>query len=648
MKTIKKIILLTVACCINITFSQSRVTKKISRNYDNLAYIKTTEILLKVANKGYESVDLYQKLGNSYYFNNNMEEATKWYGKLMAMNEYIDAEYYFRYAQTLKSLEQYKEADKWMQKFYENKPTDSRAKAFKSSKNYLSKIDAVSEKRIEIKNLAINSPLSDFGSVQYKDKLIVASSRGGGKLYKWNRQPFLDLYVVEKDNDAYSKIAAFSEAINTKYHESTATFNLKDSIMYFTRNNYDGKRLGKDATYTNRLQIFRARLQQDNSWAHIEPIGFNSADYSVAHPAINASGTRLYFASDMPGTTGSSDLYVAEVNKGGLLGYPVNLGTIINTEGQETYPFINTKGDLYFASNGFPSLGGLDIYVIRNFEKQYLKGQTRDFKIENLGKPINSAQDDFAYFENLKTKEGFFTSNRKGGKGDDDIYTFTILDKKNIQGVVKDENTGLIIPGATVVLYDAMGKEMDRVIADETAKFSFEVDRKTKEYLVRVYKGTYATDEKRLKINAIDRKTPIELELRRDKQDLTLGDDLAKLLDIPMIYFDLNKANIRKDAAVELQKIIAVMGAHPNMTIEVRSYTDSRATKAYNKTLSAERNKATINYLTEVGKIETSRVSGMGYGESQLVNACADGVKCSESKHQANRRSEFIIKRLSN
>lgn len=641
MKTIKFIFIIVLSLTFSFGYSQKRKVRQATKEYDNYAYLRTSEILLDVANNGYRSVDLLQKLGNSFYFNNKMEDAAKWYGELMAMNEPVDAEYYFRYAQALKSVENYTESDKWMKKFHEANKSDLRGRAFASRVDYLSKIEAAS-RDFEVKNLDINSDKSDFGTIQYKNQIIFASTRGGGKKYQWNEQPFLDLFsAVKQEDGSYNNVKEFGGDINTKYHESTVSFTPDDKAMYFTRNNYFEGKYKKGEDGVNRLKIYKATKGDYDKWENIESIPFNSDNYSVAHPSVNIKGTKLYFASDMPGTLGSSDIFVVDINDDGTLGEPVNLGASVNTEGHETFPFINEVGDLYFSSNGFAGLGGLDVFVIRDFENRLEKGQP--LTLENVGKPINSSKDDFAYYENLTTEEGFFTSNRDGGKGDDDIYTFKFPEcVQVVEGIVKDKDTQEIIPGATVTLFDGEGKQIDKVVVGDDAAFSFDVEC-DKEYLIRVEKETYSSDEKRFTTPNKKQELKLEINLEQDEQEIKPGDDLAKTLDIPIIYFDFDKSNIRPDAEVELQKVIAVLNKYPSMKIDVRSHTDSRATTQYNDALSKRRNKSTIDYIVKKGNISKDRLTGQGYGESQLVNKCSDGVDCTETEHQLNRRSEFII-----
>ena len=646
MKNIKNIITVLFAFILGLIHAQDINIDKISKNYDYLAYVTTSEILLKVAEKGYESPELFQKLGNSFYFNNKMEDAVKWYEKLMNLDpqEPIDAEYYFRYAQALKGIEEYKKSDEWMKKFKEESPLDSRSVAFNENKDYLSDIERQSHKNVSIKNLVINTELSDFGTTPYNNQIIFASSRGkDNMIYKWNNQPYLDLYIATLESDGdYGQVEKFDDNINTKFHESSVSFSPNKKFIYFTRNNYFKKKYRKDDKDFNRLKLFRAELEENGLWGNINSVHFNNDSYSVAHPSINADGSKLYFASDMPGNVGMSDIYMVDINEDGTLGDPENIGLNINTEAVESFPFINTKGDLYFSSTGYPGLGGLDIFVIRNFEK-LMDENPKTYNIENLGKPYNSFSDDFGYYENLKNNTGFFSSNREGGKGDDDIYTFKVEDcKQELAGIVKDLKTQELLDSTTLILLDATGNELEKKALGIDASFKFDVDC-NKVFLIRAEKEGYSTDETRIEAINTDENLDLELFLNKDKQAVKYGDDLAKTLDIPIIYFDLDKSNIRPDAALELQKIIQVMEDHPEMNIEVRSHTDSRANDSYNEALSERRNKATIKYLVNVGHIDARRLKGKGYGEKMLVNRCSNGVKCSEKEHQENRRSEFII-----
>ena len=627
-------------------YAQNGKIKSVEDDYKDFAYVKTSEVLLEVANKGYKSAELFQKLANSYYFNNDMENAVKWYGELMAMNEVIDPEYYFRYALALKGLKNYKESDKWMNKFNELKPDDLRGKAFLSKVDYKSTIEELSRDDIEIQNLDINTELSDFGTTEYENGIVFASARNGGRKYRWNEEPYLDLFSVEKTQNGYGEVKEIDGKVNTKYHESSAVFSPNGKYMFFTRNNFFRMKYKEDEAGINRLQLYRATLSEDGTWDEIHKIHFNSEDYSVAHPALNLTGSRLYFASDMPGTFGQSDIFVVDVNDDGTLGEPENLGSSINTEGQESFPFINTSGDLYFSSNGYPGLGGFDVFKSEELDQTVQGGSNRNFPIENVGKPVNSAFDDFGYYENLVTKRVYFSSNREGGKGSDDIYTFEIPEcEQLVAGTVQDKKTDELIPNATVILFDGEGNEIERKTVGADAAFEFDLDCE-KEYLIRGEKETYASDEKRFTTPKRNQELQLQLLLEIDEQQIEPCDDLAKVLDIPIIYFDFDKFNIRYDAEVELQKVLAVLNKYPTMKIDIRSHTDCRATMAYNERLSENRAQSTRQYLIDNG-IAADRLTAKGYGESQLVNDCGceptNESSCSEAEHQLNRRSEFII-----
>lgn len=633
------------------SYAQEATINKATYDYNNFSYVKTTDILLNVANKGYKSVDLFQKLGNSFYFNNKMEEASKWYGELMKLDEVnlenkINPEYYYRYAQSLKSLENYTESDIWMRKFSESIQNDLRASIFKSSANYLKTIDLQSED-IEIINLPFNSAQSDFGTTIFDNQFIFASSRGTGKNHVWNNKPFLELYAITKANDGtFENLKNFNHAINTKYHESSVAFMPDGNSMYFTRNNFFKSKLKRDKDGVNRLQLYAAKKGADNTWEAIKPVHFNDKSYSVAHPTINSKGDKLIFASDMPGTFGQSDLYIVDINEDGTLGTPINLGTSINTEAQETFPFINEKGDLYFSSNGYSGLGGLDIYRIHDFENKLKNNQTNI--VENVGKPINSPNDDFAYYENLITKEGYFSSNREGGKGDDDIYWFKVPEcSQKLAGKVFDKNSNLLLEGAKVMLLNNEGIIVAEQIVGDDAIYNFTAVNCDSQYLVRASKELYETSERRiLSTSKSKEQLHFDMPLVQEEVIIAEGTNLRDAFNLEPIYFDLDKSNIRPDAEIELQKIVAVLNKYPTMTIDVRSHTDSRATKSYNNALSNRRNKSTINYLVKVGGIDANRLTGKGYGESELINKCVDGVPCTKEEHQLNRRSDFIIVKM--
>ncbi|KAB1154927.1 OmpA family protein, partial [Flavobacterium luteum] len=339
---------------------------------------------------------------------------------------------------------------------------------------------------------------------------------------------------------------------------------------------------------------------------------------------------------------GQSDIWKVAINEDGSFGTPENLGVTINTEGKESFPIITNENELYFATDGHPGLGGLDIFMSRMNADGSFKAPI------NIGAPANSPQDDFAYLIDTKTRKGFLTSNRDGGKGYDDIYKFLetrkLVCEQVLSGIVTDLETGEILANTKVTLFDDKFNTIKEVFSDDKGFYTFEVEC-GKSYYIRAEKELYETKELKVTIPTSNGKTDFPIQLEKKVKPVTVGDDLAKAFGIKIIYFDLDKWNIRPDAALELEKILDVMKQYPTMKIDVRSHTDSRQTHKYNEKLSDRRAKSTMAWLVTNG-VDASRLIGKGYGETLLVNKCADGVKCSEEEHQANRRSEFIITEL--
>lgn len=622
--------------------AQTGIEKKADKDYAQYAYIDAIATYERVAEKGYKDEKMFQKLGNAYYFNGELIKAAKWYDALFAMNTEQEPEYYYRYAQTLKATGDYAKADKTLEAFNKKISTDKRGILFENNKNYLEQIKANSG-RFEIADAGINSTQTDYGSAYYDNKIVFASARDTGGVvrntFKWTNKTFTNLYSAElKSDGTVGKPERFEKKINSKFNESTPVFTKDGKTMYFTRNNFlDGKR-GRDEQKNTLLKLYKADFT-NGKWTNVTELPFNSNQYSTAHPALSKDEKKLYFASDMPGTLGQSDLYSVTINSDGSFGKPENLGSAINTEGRETFPFISADNELYFASDGRPGLGGLDVFVSK------ISNDVTFSAIQNLGAPINSKQDDFAFIIDNEKRNGFFSSNREGGNGNDDIYRFTeirkLLCEQVLKGIVSDFETNKIVNNAKVILLDEQFKVIGEVVTGADGSYTFNVDC-GKKYHIRASKQDYETKELPVAIKTVTGETNVSVSLEKRIKPIGVGTDLAKTLDIPIIYFDLDKSYIRKDAAFELEKILAVMKQYPKMKIDVRSHTDSRQTAKYNIALSDRRAKSTVQWLVKNG-IDPNRVTGKGHGESQLVNNCSDGVPCTEAEHQLNRRSEFII-----
>jgi outer membrane protein OmpA-like peptidoglycan-associated protein len=616
------------------SYAQESKVNAGDKKYDNYAYINAIKTYEKVAAKGYKSEDMFKKLGDSYYFNSDFENAAKWYGELFDMNTVVEPEYYYRYAQSLKSTGKTDKANRIMNEFTSMNASDNRAKLYKENANYLEEIKANKGHYI-IEKLKINSEYSDYGSFIHEDKIYFASARDTGNFikrkHKWTGEYFSNLYMADIKSQ---KVEKFKTSLNTKFHEASPVFTKDGKTVYFIRNNYAKSKKGKDANNKTLLKIYKATLEKD-AWTNITELPFDSDNYNTAHPALSSDEKTLYFASDMPGTIGQSDIYKVSINDNGGYGTPENLGKTINTEGKETFPFVTTENEIYFASDGHPGLGGLDVFVGKIEDN----GTVSD--IQNVGSDINSPKDDFAFVIDPASGKGYFSSNKDGGQGSDDIYGFLKLEcKQELNGIITDIKTGTTLLEAKVSLYEDQVLK-NTAITDASGYYSFPVEC-GKTYNVRVEKDEYTTTETPKTIKKIDGKTSLPIILQKTICKVTIGDNIGKCFEINMIYFDFDKSNIREEAAVDLEKILQVLNDHATMKLDIRSHTDSRQKADYNQALSERRANSTIEWLVKKG-ISPDRLTGKGYGETQLVNECSDGVDCTVAQHRANRRSEFII-----
>ena len=498
-----------------------------------------------------------------------------------------------------------------------------------------------SEARFEVELASFNSKASDFGSAFYGEGVVFSSDRDSSvvvnrrHLSNGKRLPFYQLFSSKAGDSSSLKM---NRDVNKKYHESTVSISKDGNTMYFTRSNYYKGSFKTDDKGTNHLKIYKA-TKEDGLWSNVEELPFNSDQYSVAHPALNDKEDRLYFASDMPGSIGGSDIYYVSISDTGY-GAPQNMGSVINTSGNDTFPFMSSKGDLYFSSDGHSGKGGLDVFVSPK-EEDYTT-------IYNLGLPVNTSSDDFGFIINDENKKGFLTSNREGGLGGDDIYTILetsplkIVCEGMLSGTVTDEN-GVAIYGATIILKDKEGVELSRINSDAKGIYSFPIDCNNVAYTVLGEQKAYESDSETVTVTRKEKDQKVALVLKSEEKPVVVGTDLAKELKLNPIYFDTGKATIRPDAALELDKVIAYMNKHPEVKVEVRSHTDSRGSSSSNLRLSDRRAKSTAKYIADHSGFSLTRISGKGFGESQLLNHCKNGVKCSNEEHQINRRSEFIV-----
>lgn len=635
------------------TPKKSKLIEKADFFFDKMWYAEAAQLYEQALAKGdkYYSYDVIQRAADSHYFNTNMEKAYEWYSILYTnYGEDMSADNIFKYAHSLKGTGKYARSKRLM-RLYNKKmkkgdigsldTTEALTENEKTLDGILS-----SKKNYELKNLAINSEYSEFSPMFLdSNQVVYASAKDSSffntRRYKWNDQPYLDLYVakINEESQDLKDAIKFSKNINTKYHEASVTFSPDNTTMYFTRNNY-GKKLKRDKNGVNHLKIYVSQKIGDE-WTDAVEVPFNSDEYSTGHPALSPDGKKLYFVSDMPGTIGQTDIFVVDVLEGNTFSEPRNLGPEINTERKEMFPFIN-ETKLYFSSDGHIGLGGLDIYEASYSEEEGFQ------EVKNVGQPVNSNLDDFSYIVNEENQQGYFASNRAEGKGDDDIYSFKRLIVEEvpeisnaIAGVVTEMITGDIMPQAMIELLDENGIKLKEMVSDDEGNFIFEDLEADTKYTVQVKKDDYF--ENIQNVTTVENDTVnVDLKMKRLQEMIAIEDGIKKL-KTEMIFFDFDKSYIRKDASNELDKLVEVMNEYQNMVIKIESHTDSRGAPEYNKYLSDKRAKSTRDYIISKG-ISPERIqSAIGYGEERLLNRCNGTVRCTEQEHFKNRRSEFII-----
>lgn len=685
--------------------------------FDGFEFVEAAKIYERLVAKDSSFSYAKLQLAESYRLMNQPEKASIWYAEVV--NDSVsDPIHKLYYAQALMSEGRYDRARSWLERYeYESGDT-------KRANNLIRGIDNfeafyIDSERYKIDTASFNSEGSDFSPAYYRDGIVFSSNRSKFKIVKrkhgWDDTNFLQIYHQKQTSDSTSTVELFSDLLNTKYHEGPLSFYDDFEKVIFTRNNYNGRKVGKAEDETIHLQLYLSeRSSVQSKWGKPQPFPYNNKEYSVGHPAISTDEKTLYFASDMPGGQGGVDLYKSRLNNGNW-SEPVNLGNKINTSGDEVFPFVKDSV-LYFSSDGHYGLGGLDMYQV------ILTDSTET--VYNMGIPMNSRKDDFGLILDDSLKNGYFTSNRQGGMGSDDIYRFSIVkppkpENISIKGIVVDQRSGKPIENADVLLTSPEGEPMlvttqadgnFEFILDWDQNYAFKATKpdwstgldtaKTfddvldKEFLtiplreLLVIKGDLVTPAGRAVDDALvtfTETTTGEVDSVRTNENgllyfiaqpdaeydvflqktgyfnfrtkVATGNDpsgiikfdlqmdqiiIGKAIRIENIYFDLDKSAIRPDAAVELDKIVAMMKDNPTIKIELGSHTDSRGGDDYNLALSDRRARSSAAYIVSRG-ITQDRIVGKGYGETQLTNQCTNGIRCQPEEHQANRRTEFKV-----
>ncbi len=606
--------------------AQNKETQRADKLFNRFEYVDAVKEYLKLVDQGKETNYVDKQLAESYYNMFNSVEAVKWYAKVI--KETQDAETYYKYAQMLKANGKYELANKQMTTFASKAPNDQRAKTFNENPNYLPKL-LDTQKSFNIKALTINSDKSEFGAVLTNDNYLyfVSTRNKSSRTDGWNDEPYLDIYQSIRNTDGtYSLPTAVSD-LNTKWHDGPVSISADGNTMYFARDSHFSKSYEMDKKSNakiGQINLYKAK-KVNGKWGNISPLPLNDKSYTTSSPSISKDGKTLYFTSDMPGGKGGNDIWKVTVNSDDTYGAPENLGSKVNTEGSEQFPFITDDNILYFASSGRQGLGGLDVFSI---------DLTKTDVAKNVGKPVNSEKDDFSFTFNSIKNIGYFASNRAGS---DDLYAADPVCGVEATIMVTDAKTGKPLADARVAILDDKKNTVETKNTEANGELVYNVEC-SKAYTVQVSKDGFESA-----VFVVPQPVP-QNKGGKVKVDAPLNpiDVIITPTEIVLkeINFEYNKSNITQEGAFELDKLVQVMKSNTDLVILVKSHTDSRGSDQYNMDLSERRAKATVQYIISKD-IPASRISGKGYGESEPKVDCKDA--CTEEEYAQNRRSEFLI-----
>jgi len=599
--------------------SQTAWADKLFKRFE---YLDASKEYLKLVGIGIKQNYIYNQLAESYYNMFNTTEAIKWYA--LSLTQPQEAETYFKYAQMLKASGRYEESNAQMAIFASKNPKDIRAILFNENPNYIPKL-LIKQKVFNLVPVTINSQYTDFGPKLANDNTLYFSSsrKISKKKTGWKEESYLDVYQATLlDNDSLSAPTEVEE-INTIWHDGPACVSSDGNTIYFSRDSReinDFEDVKNIKTKFSQMYLFKA-TKVNNKWTAAKQLPFNDKSYSISNPSISIDGKTLYFNSNMPGGLGGNDIWKVAVSESDIYGTPVNLGSKVNTEGNEQFPSITDDNVLYFSSDSRQGLGGLDVYFI-NLSKSE--------DAQNLGKPVNSEKDDFSFSFNTKRNLGFFSSNREES---DDLYIAKPL--CNVESTIHVTNavTGVILEGATVSILDDKKNIIETKISDVSGNVDFILECNT-EYSLQVAKDGFESGvfsiakNKGGKLNVPTPLNPIEVIIKPTE------------IVLNPIYFEFNKSNITQEGAFELDKLVQVMKANDKLVIFAKSHTDNRGSDVYNMNLSERRAKSTVQYVLSKG-IAAARITGKGFGETEPKVDCKEA--CTEEEHAQNRRSEFLI-----
>jgi len=643
--------------CLSFGARAQKELKTAQAHYAKYEYTLAVEAYKKALAKKKNSSEIISKIADCYRLLNNTKEAENWYAQLAQLPNPNPQDIKY-YADAARKNGNYSVAKQQYLAYAEEVP-EAEAEALKqiatceNAQAWMAQPEAYAI----TKPAALNSAKADFSPIFYQKGLVFTSDRPvaiAAKASKkqvsgWTGNPYTKLVYAQGDSTNWSAPEAMPAPLNSEFQTGSAVFSSDQNVIFFTRINQIKKKnkaintdpfswvkFSAGADYINRLEIFMSEKKNDK-WTDPVPFAYNKvAEYSVGHPALSPDDNTLYFVSDMPGSLGQTDIFYCVREASGQWGTPINAGNAINTTGKEMFPTISPNGTLYFSSEGHAGMGGLDMFAA--------DGSGPTWKnVRNLKYPLNSSADDFGIIFDKTGEAGYLSSNRESTDGTDDILAFKYVRKacrlagravERVQirpGVYKENPVNKVV----LRLYKEGDTTTTVTYSDATGYFTFPILDGIK-YTVKGMKAGYLN--KSASITA-DCKSVVDMV----KLDMILNrNTLNKPIILENIYYDKDKHYIRPDAAIELDKLVQTLIDNPGIKIELSSHTDSRQTRSYNNLLSQLRAEAAVNYITSRG-IDRMRMTARGYGETRLLNRCADKVRCSEAEHQLNRRTEFKI-----
>lgn len=619
----KTYIILSFVLASSLLSAQNKDTQVADKLFKKFEFISAAESYLKLIATQNADGYVYRQLADCYYNIYNTKEAAKWYAKAITKKQ--DSELYYRYAQMLKANGNYAESNKQMQKFATMQPDDSRTKIFNENPDYVPAL-LVQKNFFDIKSIEINSDKSDFGAVLQGNSIYFTSARNSNsKIYSWTKEPFLDIYKANLNEDGTISNILLLKELNSKYHDGSISISQDGNKLYFTSDSFRENSFEKDKSNKLKLgknNIFSAKLV-NGKWDQITSLPFNSKDYSTGNPSISKDGKTLYFSSNRPGSIGGVDIWKVTISENGSYGPPENLGKKINTEGNESFPFITSDNVLYFSSDAHLGLGAMDIYKI---------DLNAISEVKNLGKPVNSEKDDFAFSFNENKKIGFLASNRNGN---DDIFQLKPACNYEVNTIVTNANTGAILAEANVSILDDKNNIISTEKSNSKGEVSYAVECE-KRHTIQATKEGFESNS--FEVTASNKKGgSIKISASLNPISAIISE---KEVLLKPIFFEYNNSNITQQGAFELDKLVQIMKNNEKLIIFVKSHTDNRGSDEFNLLLSDKRAKATIQYVISNG-IAANRISGKGYGETELKVDCKEN--CTEKDHEQNRRSEFLL-----